>query len=103
MRIYPSDPDHHQAVLRSQSLILLQTVDAFAPFLAQDKAYTTPEGAFVRRKEQLYDEFWRTPSFGAKRSSVFPSDCEVAQIGFFKCGASSRRSTPFFSEEWLKI
>ena len=44
-----------------------------------------PEVAFVRKKEQLYAEFWRTP----KRSSVFPSGCEKAQIGFFKCSPST--------------
>jgi len=53
--------------------------------LAQHKANANPEGAFVRKKEQLYAEFWRTP----KKSSVFPSGCEKAQIGFFKFGLST--------------
>jgi len=67
MRIYPSDIMIIPLVLssqnsiptitgrfpRGQSPILLQTVCAVAPSLAQQKAYANPEGALVDKKEGL--------------------------------------------------
>jgi len=79
------NPNNHQAVPRSQSLILLQTVSAFAPSLLQHKVYVTTKGARASKMLSVSSRFLGSP----KRSSVFPSTCEKAQIGFFKCGPST--------------